>query len=221
MTRKITILEQTRPYNGFFKIDAYRIRQEADGRSFEMVRELFERGHAAAVLLYDEALDSVLLVEEFRIGYLAAGYPDAACFNMGPVAGIIDAGETPLQAAIREAREEADVGICEEDILAEMTILPSPGGSSERVTLFLAKADLSEVTPGQFGVGSEAEQTWRHVLPREEAMALISSTDATGHLTSLLLKLETVLLQDRIRTLEAKLDQRPDVDDSTIDDGPA
>ena len=38
-----------------------------------IVRELFERGHAVAVLPYDSERDRVVLVEQFCIGAYAAG----------------------------------------------------------------------------------------------------------------------------------------------------
>jgi ADP-ribose pyrophosphatase len=83
MKRKITILNRDRAYDGFFKIDRYRLRQEADGVSFDLTRELFERGHAAALLPYDPVLDAVLVVEEFRIGNMAAGLPEGQWFSPG------------------------------------------------------------------------------------------------------------------------------------------
>jgi ADP-ribose pyrophosphatase len=195
MTRKITLLGQERAYDGFFKVDAYRLRQEAEGRDFEFTRLNFERGHAAALLLYDVETDHVLCVEEFRIGMFAAGMQGEACFSLGPIAGMIDQGETPREAAMREAREEADVSIEESDILAEFTTLPSPGGSSETVTMILARADLSGIEDAVFGEAGEAEQTWRKVLPRAEVMERIEREPTAGHLTVLMMKLELLRLQ--------------------------
>ena len=195
MNRKIEVLNRTRTHDGHFKIDLFEIVQEADGRKFRMFRENFERGNAAAVLLYDPGMDAVLTVEEFRIGYLAAGYPPEACFNMGPIAGVVEPGATAEATVIREAMEEAGVVIDEADLMPGFTILPSPGGTSEQVTMFVACADLSGVEPGQqFGVDVEAEQTWRHVLPREEALRLVMETACSGHLTALMMRLEILRL---------------------------
>lgn len=207
MTRKVTLLEKTRAYDGFFKVDAYRLRQEAEGRDFEFTRLNFERGHAAAVLLYDDEADTVLCVEEFRIGMLAAGMEGEACFSLGPIAGMIDEGETPRQAAIREAREEAGVEIEEEDILSEFTTLPSPGGSSETVTMILARADLSGLEDAVFGEAGEAEQCWRRVLPRSEVMARIEAEPTAGHLTALMMKLETRRITAELERVQDLLDE--------------
>lgn len=198
MSRKITVLTKDRPYDGFFKIDRYRLRQEANGVSFDLTRELFERGHAAALLPYDPVLDAVLVVEEFRIGNMAAGLPEEQWFSPGPIAGMIDPGETPVEAAIREGAEEAGLSLSEADLLPGITILPSPGGSSETVTLILALTDLSGVRPGVHGEGSEAEMTWTRILPRTELLDLIGTRPTTGHLTALAMRLEMLRLSGQL-----------------------
>ena len=43
------------------------------GWSGEMRREVFERGHAAAVLLYDPTCGAFVMCEQFRVGAYAAG----------------------------------------------------------------------------------------------------------------------------------------------------
>ncbi|HDZ51411.1 hypothetical protein LCGC14_0113220 [marine sediment metagenome] len=196
--RKVTVNEVKRVYDGFFKIDEYSLRQEAEGRDFQFKRLNFERGHAAAVLLYDPERDAVLCVEEFRIGCFAAGMEGESSFSLGPIAGMIDEDEYPIDAAIREAREEAGVEISESDIIAEFTTLPSPGGSSETVTMLLATADLSGLENCVFGMDDEAEQTWRRVLPRAEVMQLVETQPMTGHLSALMMKLEILRLLDAV-----------------------
>jgi ADP-ribose pyrophosphatase len=191
MTRKIEILARERVHDGFFKVDRYRLRQTGVLGAFDLTRELFERGASAAILLWDPAFDEVLVVEEFRIGLLGAGFPPEECWSPGPIAGVVDKGEAPLASVLREAREEAGIEITAEDILGEpMTILPSPGGSSEVVHLFIAKADLHGMIDAIFGLGSEAEETLRRVRPRAEVLAEVLAKPASGHLTSLMLRLE-------------------------------
>jgi ADP-ribose pyrophosphatase len=63
------LLEKKPLYRGFFKLDAYSVDHECyEGGNQTIVREHLERGDAAAVLLYDQTLDEVLLIEQFRIG---------------------------------------------------------------------------------------------------------------------------------------------------------
>src|SRR3546814_17727875 len=67
---RVDILEKTTPFKGYFQVDRYRLRHRKfdGGWTDEMAREIFERGHAAAVLLYDPARDAVVLIEQFRPG---------------------------------------------------------------------------------------------------------------------------------------------------------
>ena len=54
---------------------AYRLRHGRfdGGWSGEMRREVFEHGHAAAVLLYDPTCGAFVMCEQFRVGAYAAG----------------------------------------------------------------------------------------------------------------------------------------------------
>ena len=71
----VEIIEKTVPYKGFFSIERYVLRHRLfDGAMSEpLVREIFERGHAAAVLPYDPKRDEVVLIEQFRPGAYVAG----------------------------------------------------------------------------------------------------------------------------------------------------
>lgn len=66
----VKIIDKSSGYNGFFKVNIYRLQHKlfAGGWNEPIVRELFERGHAAALLPYDPVRDQIVLVEQFRIG---------------------------------------------------------------------------------------------------------------------------------------------------------
>ena len=72
------------------------------------------------------------------------------------VAGIIDKGESTVQTAIREAKEEIGVNISENDLFCFKTVYPSPGCITEKVTLYVAKTDLSHLG-NHGGLESECE----------------------------------------------------------------
>ena len=57
-------------HNGYFKIFHYQLRHTLyDGEwGNKIAREVFERGNAAAVILYDPKRDKLVLIEQFRIG---------------------------------------------------------------------------------------------------------------------------------------------------------
>ena len=140
---RVHILDKTVCYDGFFRIERYRLRHQLfrGGWSREITRELFERGHAAAVLPYDPLLDAVVLIEQFRIGALETpGDP----WLLEIVAGVIDKpDETPEDVVRREAVEEANCVI--QDIVHICDYFVSPGGTSECISLFCGKVDAAGV----------------------------------------------------------------------------
>jgi ADP-ribose pyrophosphatase len=131
-------------FRGYFAIDRYRLRHRLHqgGWSETVEREIFERGQAAAVVLYDPERDALVLIEQFRPGVLAAADTGQVRDPGGPwlieiVAGIIGPGETADEVARREAMEEA--GCLVDDIEFLCRIFASPGASSETISLFFAR----------------------------------------------------------------------------------
>ena len=157
-------------YDGYFRIDRYRLRHRlhAGGWSGEMTREVFERGHAVGVLPYDPVRDEVVLLEQFRVGALAAGW---APWLIEIVAGIVEEGETAEDVARREAMEEADCQVAE--LVHLHDYLVSPGGTSESVTLFAGRVD-SAGAGGIHGLDHEHEDIRVFTLPADEALDLLA-----------------------------------------------
>lgn len=166
----IQIKEKQVVYDGFFRMERYRLNHSlyAGGMSGEMVRELFERGHAAAVLPYDPDNDTVVLVEQFRVGALDA--PGGAWLRE-IVAGIIEEGESAEEVARREAEEEANCAISELEFICEY--LASAGGSSERLSLFCGRVDSRDL-PSHAGLVDEHEDIRVMVVPFDTAMAWLA-----------------------------------------------
>ena len=66
----VDIIQKKSGYHGFFTINQYTLqhRKFDGGKTQELTRECFERGHAVGVLAYDPWLDNIVLLEQFRIG---------------------------------------------------------------------------------------------------------------------------------------------------------
>lgn len=160
-------------YAGFFRMDRFAIRHRRfDGQmSGRFEREVFVAFDAALLLPYDPVTDQVLIVEQLRFGPLARG--DRRASVLEPIAGLVDAGETPQAAAEREAMEET--GLRLREIRAMYEGYSSPGYSSEYFYCFLGLCDLSAYTPGIGGHDGENEDIRGHVLSFDEAMALVDT----------------------------------------------
>ncbi|GIK96508.1 MAG: ADP-ribose diphosphatase [Alphaproteobacteria bacterium] len=167
----VEILARETCFQGYFRVDRYRLRHRLfDGRwSGEITREIFERGHAVGVLPYDPAADAVVLIEQFRVGALAAGFPN---WLTEIVAGVIDEGETPEEVARREAKEEAGCEVSE--LIPICSYLVSPGGTSESVVLFCGRVSCAGIG-GIHGLPHEDEDIKVTVVPWAEARRLLDA----------------------------------------------
>ncbi|WP_254448913.1 gamma-glutamylcyclotransferase [Thalassococcus sp. S3] len=166
------VAKQRRPYTNFFAVEEYDLQvPRFDGTMGPVInRAAFFVGEAAVVLPYDPVLDTVLLTEQFRVPPFATGDPDP--WLLEPVSGLIDPGETPQEAAHREALEEA--GLRLDRLEPVSAAYSSTGSSTEFVHMFVGLADLSE-TAGKGGLASEGEDIRTHVVPFETLMTDIDS----------------------------------------------
>ncbi len=166
---RIVVLERTVAYDGHFKILRCRLRHRlfAGGMSRELAREVFERGHAVAVLPFDPARNQVVLIEQFRIG--AFGVVEDP-WLLEPVAGVIERGESAPEVARREAAEEADLELL--DLVPACTYLASPGGSTETCQVFIGRVDASGAG-GIHGLVDEGEDIKVRVLDLDVALAAL------------------------------------------------
>jgi ADP-ribose pyrophosphatase len=170
---QVTVHKARLSYANFFAVEESDLSFERfDGAPSPVVtRAAFVSGDAVTVLPYDPARDRVLLVEQFRTGPLARG--DRNPWQLEAIAGRIDAGETPEQAARREAVEEA--GLSLGALLSVGSYYPSPGAKTEFIYSYVALTDLPDDAAGVFGVASEAEDIRGHLVGFDRCMGLVAS----------------------------------------------
>jgi ADP-ribose pyrophosphatase len=156
-------------FEKYFRLDEYSISHElfAGGNSPVFTREIFERGVVVAVLPYDPRRGKVVLIEQFRAGAIddADGPWLVEC-----VAGVIDAGESERQVALRECVEEAGCNIERLETISNYYV--SPGGTSEHCSLFCGIVD-SEGVGGIHGLSHEHEDIRVMVMDAEQAYAWV------------------------------------------------
>jgi ADP-ribose pyrophosphatase len=152
--------------------------------SAPVTRINFERGESVGVLLHDPSDDTVVLVRQFRYPVYAGLAPAAQdgddarlAWLLEIVAGVQDAGRNIVDVANKELLEEAGYRVTG-SLHPIATIYPSPGGSSERIHLFLGEVDQlrGRVARGG-GVAAEGEDTQVVVLSFSEALAMIARGD--------------------------------------------
>lgn len=169
----VEVLERRTVYQGFYRLECVSLRHRlfAGGMGPVIKREVHIRPPAAGVLIFDPQRDTVLLIEQFRVGALATAQP----WQLEVVAGLLEPGETPEDLVRREAMEEA--GVTLRRVEPVMEFLTSPGGSTETFALLVGEADLS-AAGGIHGLPEEGEDIRVRVMSVTDALALLQTPRA-------------------------------------------
>ena len=165
----VEVVEREACFRGFYQLDRLHLRHRlfAGGMGKLINRELFVRHDAVCVLPYDPQRDCVVLIEQFRVGALDKSVNP---WLIELVAGLIDKDEQPEEVARREAVEEAGLELAELWPLTQY--YPSPGGSDERVHLYVGRCD-SRGAGGVHGLEEEGEDIRVLVWSLDEALAAL------------------------------------------------
>lgn len=157
-------------FQGFFKMTQMIVQHRlfGGGWSKPLKRELFQRGDAVGVLLYDPRHQLVGLVEQFRPGALNEQHGP---WQYELVAGMMNVNEEPEQVAVRELQEETGLEV--EKLLPICDYLVSAGGTDEKMHLFCGLVDLSE-RGGVFGHDGEGEDILFQVWSYDETLQAFS-----------------------------------------------
>ena len=169
----VKVVSQAIPYKDFFAVsETYLTHQRFDGSQSAVIkRAAFISGDAVTVLPYDPIRKRVLLIEQFRMGPFARG--DRQPWSLEVIAGRIDAGESPAEAARREAVEEAGITLGDLHLIA--AYYPSPGAMAEYLYSYVAFCDLPDTIAGLHGLSSESEDIRSHVIALDQLMDLVKT----------------------------------------------
>jgi ADP-ribose pyrophosphatase len=162
------------------RLDVYRFhhRLYSGEWSDERVYDVVRRGAAVAVLLYDPEREAVVLVEQFRLPPLLAGYSP---WVVETVAGLVDHdNETHDAVARRETAEEAGLEVIGE-LIPIQRYVPMPGNSDETITLFCGRVDSARAA-GVHGIAEEHEDIRVVVKTLAEIETMLDAGQIdTGH----------------------------------------
>jgi ADP-ribose pyrophosphatase len=180
----VRILDESEDYRfgGLFRVVRAKLQyRRFDGQFGVPVQRIsFERGDSVGVLLYDPDRDVVILVRQFRFPVYAGLDPDSRsgdgarqAWLLEIVAGVRDEDLTVREVAHKELLEEA--GYLVEGALEPIaSIYASPGGSSERIHLFLASVKADSAIASGGGTATEGEDTQVVVVSVADAMKMVA-----------------------------------------------
>ena len=158
-------------YKGFFSVEEHDLTYQKfnNEQSNVVTRSTIVSSDAVIVLPYDPVNDRILLIEQFRSGPYVKG--DKQPWVLEPIAGLIDARETPESAGIREAQEEAHLEIKRLELVARS--YPSPGISTEFFHQYIGIVELLDSSDLIAGLSSENEDIRSHIFEYEQFFEMI------------------------------------------------
>lgn len=157
--------------------------QRRDGRWQRQMRETYDRGHGAAVLLYNRDRRTVILTRQFRFPAWLMG--DENPWLVEAPAGKLD-GDDPLTCAKKEAEEETGYRIADLTLVAAPYM--SPGSVTERLWLYVGEYDSSARISEGGGLEDEGEDIETLELPFTDAMATLERGEIADGKTIILLQ---------------------------------
>jgi nudix-type nucleoside diphosphatase (YffH/AdpP family) len=145
-------------------------------------REVFDRGHAAALLPYNLASRTVVLTRQFRLPAYLAGHDD---LMIEAAAGMLD-DETPETRIRAEAEEE--IGYRLGDVRKVFEAFMSPGSVTEKLHFFVAEYEATMRVGNGGGLAEEGEDIEVLELPADSALAMMSDGRIADAKTIMLLQ---------------------------------
>lgn len=165
---KDIIQDTQKCYQGFFTLKRHTIQyQKFDGSNSRIhKREVLCQSPAVAILLHDPKTNSVLLTEQVRIGAVENRKNPRV---LEIPAGLIETGESIIDAAKREVLEETGYQSGQFEKIAEF--YTSPGGTDEINSVLYTQCKLN--VQGIHGALSENEDIKTHIYKLDDAVKLI------------------------------------------------
>jgi nudix-type nucleoside diphosphatase (YffH/AdpP family) len=182
---RVRILDERTLYEGFARYRELDVEERrADGTTHRLSREYQTRRDVVAVLPFDPVRQVALVARQLRVPVLARGDHDG--FLIEAPAGYVDDGETPLDAARREAAEE--VGVTLKDLEPVGEVYSSPGAMTERIDLFLGEYTSADRESAGGGLAHEGEEIEVLELPLARLVSGLQSAGGQDAKTLLLVQ---------------------------------
>ena len=147
------------------------------------VREVYDRGNGAGILLYNSTKKTVILTRQFRLPTFLNGNKTGMMIEV--CAGLLDE-DNPEECIIRETEEETGYRIKKVEKVTQTYM--SPGAVTEILYLFTGEYDESMKVSEGGGLASEQENIEVLEYTFEEAYAMIESGEIVDAKTIILLQ---------------------------------
>lgn len=157
--------------------------QTKNGDWQNQLRESYDRGDGAAILLYNPSKKTVILTKQFRMPSYLNENPDGMMIEV--CAGLLDADD-PLTCIKKEAEEETGYKINNPTKLFE--IYSTPGAVTEKIHYFMAEYDANMKISEGGGLEEETEEIEVLEITFDDAMEMIYTGEIKDAKTIILLQ---------------------------------
>ncbi|MEM6462824.1 MAG: NUDIX domain-containing protein [Pseudomonadota bacterium] len=162
-----------------------------DGQWQTLVRDSFDCGHGATVLLYNLALRSVILVRQFRYSVYSDGFDDLI---IETPAGLLD-DVSPEERIRIEAEEETGYRIASVEKVFEAYV--SPGAVVQKIHCFVGAYKAEDRIAEGGGIESEGEDIEVLEMNFDDAYSMIADFRIQDAKTIMLLQYAALNLFSR------------------------
>ncbi len=157
--------------------------QLQDGTWQEQVREAYDRGNGATILLYNKVQETVILTRQFRLPTFING--NLTGMLIEACAGLLDK-ENPEECIRRETEEETGYKI--NDVKKVFELYMSPGSVTEILYFFVAEYSKEQKVNEGGGAEHENENIEVLELPLAKAISMMESGEIKDAKTIILLQ---------------------------------
>lgn len=154
-----------------------------DGTNKTQVREAYDRGNGATILLFNTDRKTVVLTRQFRLPTFINGNESGMMIES--CAGLLDENN-PEDCIIKETEEETGYRV--KDVHRIFDVYMSPGAVTERIYFFIA--EYSEAMKVNDGGGAENEEENIDVLEMniDDALRMVDNGEIKDGKTIILLQ---------------------------------
>lgn len=157
--------------------------EDGQGQLKAQTKEVYDRGHGATILLYNQEKRTVILTRQFRLAPYLNKKEDGMLIEA--CAGQLD-GENPEEAMIRETEEETGYKI--QGLKKIFEAYTTPGSVTEKLHFYVAAySDEMKVNEGG-GLEEEGEDIEVLELDFDEACGMVANREIKDCKTIMLLQ---------------------------------
>ena len=181
---KITIQKTELLSDNWYVLNKVTFDYKMDSDNSEtQVREVYDRGNGAVILLYNSAKKKVVLTRQFRLPTFLNGNTSGMVIEA--CAGLLD-GDNPMDCIIRETEEETGYRLS--SVKKVFQSYMSPGSVTEILHFFIGEYQSEMKVSEGGGLAEEHENIEVLEYPFNEAYQMITSGEIIDAKTIMLLQ---------------------------------